>query len=216
MRKILLVAVFALSGCGKKGADAKGDCATSVANAMTLSQDELQKTGVTDATQQKIREASTTRCKEDKWSNEVLKCFVDAKKSDDVSKCQQMWSTEQKDNMSKAITAAMATQPDGSGSSAPPPETGSGSSAEGSGSAAPATEGLPAECTEYKALVEKLSGCDKLPPASRDMLKKTFDDQSKAWANFDKLPADAKTALTSGCKQGADALKKSAGATCGF
>src|SRR5687768_16590360 len=137
MRKtLLLVVVLALSGCGKKGSEAKGgDCTTSVNNAVTLSAEEFKKTGVTEATQQKIREASIARCKEDKWSNEVLKCFVDAKKSDDVSKCQQIMSKEQNDNMAKAITGAMATQ-EGSGSSAPPPpESGSGSDTGGSGSA---------------------------------------------------------------------------------
>jgi len=123
--------------------------------------------------------------------------------------------------MSKAITGAMATQPDqGSGSA---PDTGSGGSAEGSGSSAEAGSGssaplagLPAECNDYKAMVDKLAGCDKLPAASRDMLKKSFDDSAKAWVNLDKLPADAKTALVNGCKQGAEALKKAAGATCGF
>jgi hypothetical protein len=219
MRKtLLLVVVLALSGCGKKGSEAKGgDCTTSVNNAVTLSAEEFKKTGVTEATQQKIREASIARCNEDKWSNEVMKCFVDAKKSDDVSKCQQMMSKEQNDNMAKAITGAMATQ-EGSGSAAPPPESGSGSdtgSGSAEGSAAPAA-GLPAECADYKALIEKLAACDKMPAASRDMLKKSFDDASKQWADFDKLPADAKTALTSGCKQGADALRKAAGPTCGF
>ena len=225
MRKILLVAVVVLSGCGKKASEAKVDCTASVTNAINLSKDEFTKNGVTDATQTKIREGSIARCKEDKWSNEVLKCFADAKKSDDVSKCQQMMSKEQSDNLAKATTGAMATQPDqGSGSA---PDTGSGGSAEGSGSASSsdsgggsgssaAIAGLPAECNEYKAMVEKLSACDKLPAASRDMLKKSFDDSAKGWTNVDKLPADAKTALVNGCKQGAETLKKAAGATCGF
>jgi hypothetical protein len=218
MRKILLVAVVALSGCGKKASEPKGNCATSVANAMTLSAEEFKKTGVTEPTQVKIREASVLRCNEDKWSNEVLKCLADAKKADDVSKCQQMMSKEQSDNMSKAITAAMATQPDqGSGSAPPAEDTGSAGSA-GSGSAAPTVDlpGMPAECAEYKSMADKLATCDKLPLASRDMLKKAFEQTAKTWANFDKLPDDAKAALKSGCKQGADALKKAAGASCGF
>ena len=178
---------------------------------MNLSAEEFKKNGVTDETVGKIRESSVARCKEDKWTNEVLKCLADAKKADDVAKCQQMMSKEQSDNMAKAIAGAMGTQPDqGSGSA---PDQGSGS-----GSAAPAEDvaGLPPECADYKALVDKLATCEKLPQASRDMLKKTFDDTSKAWANMDKLPADAKAALVGGCKQGADALKQSAGAACGF
>src|SRR5688500_3680209 len=99
MRKILLVAVLALSGCGKKGSEAKGDCTASVTNAVNLSSEEFKKNGVTDATQAKIRESSIVRCNEDKWSNAVLKCLADAKKADDVSKCQNMMSKEQSDNM---------------------------------------------------------------------------------------------------------------------
>ncbi len=210
----LLVGVLALSGCGKKGSEPKGDCATSVTNAVNLSAEEFKKSGVTDATVTKIRESSVARCKEDKWTNESLKCLADAKKADDVAKCQQMMSKEQSDNMAKAIAGAMTTQPD--------PGSGSGSALEsvgsGSGSAAPATDvaGLPPECADYKALVDKLATCEKLPQASRDMLKKSFDDTAKAWTNMEKLPADAKAALVGGCKQGADALKQAAGSACGF
>jgi hypothetical protein len=218
MRKTLLVAVLALSGCGKKASEPpKGDCTASVTKAVDLSADEFKKNGVADATVAKIRESSIARCKEDKWSNEVLKCLVDSKTSDDVSKCQQMMSKDQSDNMAKAIAGAMGTQPDqGSGSgSAEDVGSGSGSGSAGAVRSTP-TAGLPAECNDYKAMVEKLAACDKLPAASRDMLKKSFDDSSKAWTDFEKLPADAKTALTNGCKQGAEALKKAAGATCGF
>jgi hypothetical protein len=219
MRKILLlVAVLGLSACGKKADEPKGDCTASVANAVNLSAEEFKKNGVTEATVEKIRESSVVRCKEDKWTNEVLKCLADAKKADDVAKCQQMMSKEQSDNMAKAIAGAMGTQPDqGSGSETPDQgSAGSGSGSEGSGSAAEAPVGLPPECAEYKTLVDKLATCEKLPQASRDMLKKTFDDTSKTWVNIDKLPADAKAALVGGCKQGADALKQSAGAACGF
>ena len=214
---LLVVAVLALSGCGKKGDEAKGDCTTSVTNAVNLSSEEFKKNGVTDATQAKIRESSIVRCKEDKWTNEVLKCLADAKQADAVAKCQNMMSKEQSDNMAKAIAGAMGTQPDqGSGSAPDQGSAGSGSGSAGSAEAPVDVAGLPAECAEYKTLVDKLATCEKLPQASRDMLKKTFDDTSKAWANMDKLPADAKAALVGGCKQGADALKQSAGAACGF
>lgn len=222
MRKMLLVvAGLALSGCGKKASEPNHDCASAVANAVNVSADEYKKNGVSDPTRDKIRDASVTRCNEDKWSNEVKKCLVDAKKTDDVSRCQQMMSKEQSDNMAKAITAAMASEASEQGSGASVPLEGSaGSAAEaGSGSApaaSPPIAGLPAACNDYKAMIEKLAACEKLPQASRDMLKKTFDDTSKAWANFEKLPDDAKTALENGCKQGSEALTKTAGAVCGF
>jgi hypothetical protein len=215
MRKILLlVAVLGLSACGKKGDEPKGDCTASVTNAVNLSAEEYKKSGVTEATVAKIRESSVVRCNEDKWTNEVLKCLADAKQADDVAKCQQMMSKEQNDNMAKAIAGAMGTQPDQGSDAEPDGSAGSGSA--GSGSAAETPAGLPPECVEYKSLVDKLATCEKLPQASRDMLTKTFDDTSKAWEDIDKLPADAKAALAGGCKQGADALKQSAGAACGF
>lgn len=214
MRKILLVAVLVLSGCGKKASTPKGDCGVAVDNAMNLSKEDFKKSNVADATVPKIRDASVARCKEDKWSDKVLQCLTDAKASDDIKKCQQMMTKEQNDNMAKAITAAMATQPapepEGSGS-----ETGSGSSAE-PGSAAAPIAGLPEECAEYKSMIEKLAKCEKMPQASRDLLVKTFDETAKAWANLDKMPDTAKAAMKTGCKGGVDALKKAAGAICGF
>jgi len=144
MRKILLVAVLALSGCGKKASEAKGDCVASVTNAVSLSADEFKRSGVADDTVGKIREASIVRCKEDKWSEKILKCLADAKKADDVSPCQQMMSKEQSDNMAKAM---LATQPpdQGSGSAPDSGSAGSGSSAEagsaGSGSAGSGSAG---------------------------------------------------------------------------
>jgi hypothetical protein len=214
MRKTLLlvVAALALSGCGKKGSEAKGDCATSVANAVSLSAEEFKKQGVTDATVAKIRDSSITRCKEDKWTNEILKCLADAKKADDVAKCQQMMSKEQSDNMAKAIAGAMGTQPE------PPPDTGSGSGS-GSGSApAPSGDiaGLPPECAEYRSFIEKLATCEKMPQASRDALKQSYDAMASGWKDLDKLPPEAKASLVSSCKQGVEVLKKTAGPACGL
>ena len=210
MRKqiLVVVALFAFA-CGKQGGERKVDCATSVNNAVNLSAEEFKQSGVPDASIAKIREVSTARCTEDKWTDEVKKCLADAKQADDVAKCQATMSKDQNEKLAKAILAVV-----------PPPSadqgSAEGSSTEaGSGATAPVA-GLPAECNAYQAMIEKLAACDKLPAASRDMLKKTFDESSQTWANYDKLPDDAKAALTSGCKQGADALKQAAGATCGF
>ena len=210
----LFVVGLAAAGCGKKSSSTpKGDCTASVSNAVKISSDELEKSNVPDSAIPKIQEASVARCNEDKWSNEVLKCFTDAKQPDDIKKCRQMMSKDQRDALAKAIESAI---PPDDGSAAP--EQGSAGSADvvGSGSAPAAAAGLPAECADYKALMEKLAACDKLPQASREMLQKTFDATSKAWTNIDKLPDTAKEALKTSCTQGADALKKAAGATCGF
>lgn len=205
-----------LSGCGKKGSEAKGDCGTSVENAVKVSSEELKKNNFSDDAIAKIKDASLVRCKEDKWSNEVLKCLAAAKKADDIKNCNNMMSKEQRDNMDKAL-AAMATQDMGSGSDQGSAGSGVGSgSAEATGSGSDSISGLPTECAQYKSMMEKLATCAAYPQAARDTLKKTYDAASQAWANFDKLPAASKATLETSCKQGVEALKKAAGATCGF
>ena len=81
----------------------------------------------------------------------------------------------------------------------------------GSAAAAPAGGGgdLPAECNDYKAAIESLAKCDKLPQATRDALKQSYDQTSAAWAS---IPAEGKAALGTACKAAADAVKQSAAA----
>jgi hypothetical protein len=82
---------------------------------------------------------------------------------------------------------------------------------------APAAAGdLPAECNDYKAMIEKLASCDKMPQQSRDALKQGYDAMSQGWANVGAMPAEAKKAMADGCKQGTEALKTAAGAMCGW
>ena len=78
-----------------------------------------------------------------------------------------------------------------------------------------AAANLPAECNDYKASIDKLAACDKLPQASRDALKSSFDAQSKAWAN---IPADeaAKKTMVDSCKTANDAVKTAAAKICGW
>ena len=78
----------------------------------------------------------------------------------------------------------------------------------------PAAAGnLPAECNEYKAAIEKLSACDKMPQQARDALKQAYDQASAGWAN---LPAEAKANLATACKAGADAVMTSGKQVCGW
>ncbi len=76
--------------------------------------------------------------------------------------------------------------------------------------ATPAAAGdLPAECADYKAAIDALATCEKLPQATRDALKQSFEQTSTAWAS---LPAEGKAALGTACKSAADAVKQSAAA----
>ena len=78
--------------------------------------------------------------------------------------------------------------------------------------AAPTPAGdLPAECNDYKAAIEKLGACDKMPKEARDAMKQAFDSASSGWTN---LPPEAKAGLATACKAGADAVKQSSAAMC--
>lgn len=75
--------------------------------------------------------------------------------------------------------------------------------------AAPAGD-LPAECNDYKAALEKVAACDKLPAAAKDAYK-------NAWSGVEtSLKAattpETKAAVASACKAGADGLKQAAAA----
>jgi hypothetical protein len=84
-------------------------------------------------------------------------------------------------------------------------------------SGTPAASGdLPASCTEYKGMIEKLASCDKMPQANRDALKQGYDAMAQGWANIGAMPPEAKKAMEDACKQGTDALKQAAGAMCGW
>ena len=94
------------------------------------------------------------------------------------------------------------------GSAAPAAGSADGSAA-AAGSAAPAAGGgdLPAECNDYKAAIEALAKCDKLPQQAKDALKQSYEQTSAAWAS---VPAEGKAALGTACKAAVDAVKQSA------
>src|SRR5258705_3800389 len=75
--------------------------------------------------------------------------------------------------------------------------------------AKPATGGVPAECTAYKELVDKLATCTKLPPTARDALKGTYDTAAKAWAT---PPTDeaAKKTIADTCRTNTEAIRQAA------
>jgi hypothetical protein len=84
------------------------------------------------------------------------------------------------------------------------------------GSAAAAPSDLPVECNDYKAMIEKLASCEKMPKETRDALKLSYDTVSKTWTNVAAMPEESRKTMANGCKQGADALKAAAASTCGW
>jgi hypothetical protein len=188
------LASLAFAGCKKKGGD--GGAAAAMAK-MTELKDEMCK-------------CKDAKCAQDvsdkltKWSQEQSKNQQQPPKMSDAD---QKKAAAIGEEMGKCMQAAMATaQPAPTGSDTPP--------AGSAGSAAPAAgDGLPAECAEYKAQVEKLKTCDKLPPKAKDALIKAFNDASAGWAN---MPEGAKAGLNTSCKAGTEAVTVAAKEACGW
>ena len=146
-----------------------------------------------------------------KWSAENAKNAGDKAEKPDEKTMKEMQEvgTKYGECMAKAM---------GGGDTATPPPAGDGSAAgsaapagDGSAAAAPAAGGgdLPTECKDYQAAIEKLSKCDKLPQATRDALKQSYEQTSAAWAS---VPAEGRAALGTACKSAADAVNQSAAA----
>jgi hypothetical protein len=136
--------------------------------------------------------------------------------------CKNKRDTEKKDETAGKVTEPPAADPNAK----PDPAKADPSKADPSKADPTKTEpaktddhaaaaNLPAECNDYKASIDKLASCDKLPAASRDALKTSFEAQSKAWAN---VPADdaAKKTMADSCKTANDAVKTAAAKTCGW
>jgi hypothetical protein len=224
---IAFVATFSLlafAGCKKKGGG--GDCDSTVNSAVDRMMDQQMKEGMKDekmtpemkkmaedmANQMKpkMKAAMSKSCKDDKWSGDALKCMDDAKTMDEMEKCQAKLTPDQKKNMDKAMNEAMGMGGHDMDKAPEAPAAGGSAAA-----AAPAAGGgdLPAECNDYKAAIEKLASCDKMPQQARDALKNAYDQASAGWAN---LPAEAKANLATACKAGADAVMQSAKSVCGW
>ena len=156
-----------------------------------------------------------------KWSAENAKNAGDKPEKPDEATMKKM--TEVGQAYGECMAKAMSGGGDMAGSGSAAPAAGSadgsaaGSAAPAAGSAdgsaaAPAAAGggdLPAECNDYKAAIESLAKCDKLPQATRDALKQSYEQTSAAWAS---IPAEGKAALGTACKAAADAVKQSAAA----
>lgn len=226
---VATLSLLAFAGCKKKGGG--GDCDSTVNSAVDRMMDQQMKEGMKEGGDKmtpemkkmaedmanqmkpKMKAAMSKSCKDDKWSADALKCMDDAKTMDEMEKCESKLTPDQKKNMDKAMNEAMGMgamdKPAGgdmAGSAAAP--------AAGSAAAPAAASGdLPAECNDYKAAIEKLASCDKMPQQARDALKNAYDQASAGWAN---LPAEAKANLATACKAGADAVTQSAKQVCGW
>jgi hypothetical protein len=193
MNKLMfvMIALLAFAGCKKKAAD------NSAAEAMAkMTEFKNEMCACKDA-----KCAQDISDKMTKWGEEQSKGKKEPPKMNDADQKKAATIGEE---MGKCMQAAMAATPP-AGSDTPP----AGSAAE----PVMGADGLPVECAEYKAQVEKLKTCEKLPPKAKDMLIKAFNDASAGWA---KMPAGAKSALNTSCKSGTEAVVDAAKEACGW
>jgi hypothetical protein len=83
---------------------------------------------------------------------------------------------------------------------------------EGQPAAGETANNLPPECADYKATIEKLGSCEKVPAAQRDQLKQTLDKDLMALT----APDADKVKAASNCKTAMDAIKTKHGKNCGL
>jgi hypothetical protein len=138
------------------------------------------------------------------WSQEAAKKGTTAKMNEADQKKASELGVAMGECMQKASTVAPSpTQP----------ADGSGSAVAATGSADATPSGLPKECDEYEAAINKLSTCDKMSKQARETLVKAYAEAAEGWK---KLPEAAKAKISVSCKSGADAVIASARTQCGW
>jgi len=95
---------------------------------------------------------------------------------------------------------------------APPPQDGSGSAAPPS-AAEKTPSGLPTECDDYEAAIQRLSTCDRMSKQARETLIKAYADAAESWK---KLPEAGRSNLKGSCKSGAEAVLAMGRGQCGW
>lgn len=142
------------------------------------------------------------------WSQQHAKNQKDQKMSEADQKRASELGTQMGECMQKAMTAGSAA--DGSaGSAASAAGSGDGSAA----GSADATSGLPKQCDEYKAAIDRLATCEAMPKEARAMLVKAYTDASAGWKS---LPEAAKEKIGVSCEAGAKAVISTAEGPCGW
>ncbi|MFT3700007.1 MAG: hypothetical protein QM831_43080 [Kofleriaceae bacterium] len=142
MKNILFVAALSLSVFGCKKGGGAGDCDAAITHSMDLAKADMKKQGTDDKLMAKLADIGKQHCKDDKWSNDVIKCIMDAKTEGDGQACYGKLTKDQQDKMNKAamdaVSASMGSANMGGGDMAGSAAPAAGSAAPAAGSAAPA------------------------------------------------------------------------------
>jgi hypothetical protein len=182
--------LFTVSACKKKGG---GDAGEAMAKMSEFS-DSMCKCA-DKACADKVQADMT------KWSTDMA--AKGSKKDEKPDEATMKKMTEVGQKYAECMTKAMTAPAEATGSAA-------AADMQATGSAVAAAAGdLPTECKDYQAAIEGLAKCDKLPQATRDALKTSYDQQAASWAT---IPAEGRATLATTCKTATDAVKQSAAA----
>ena len=206
--KNLTIAILAAAslfsfGCKKKGGD---DVASAVAKSEQFAAEMCK---CTDAACAEKVHAEYTKYGEEMKSKMAGK----DQKLDDATTAKLMEAAVKYSECQTKVTTPAAAPTEGEGAAAPAEgeAAAEGAAADGDSAAADtaAAGDLPAECQEYKAAVEALDACDKLPAEAKAAQKQALEQATAAWA---ALPAEAKAQAAEGCKAATEGVKAAAAA----
>lgn len=194
--------IVVVAACGGKDPASSNDCASAVEAAVTIG----QKAAITgqapsDKTIDALKKVALDHCVADHWSTEVTTCLKSATTNGAINTCLGWLPPALRTKWQTAMAAELARTP---------LPTGSGS---GSGSGSAAAE-LPAECGEYKALMERLANCSSFPKAQREAYEQAYKSVIGALAAAQNDAGRAQ--MVQGCKTTVDVIRQSAAATCGW
>jgi hypothetical protein len=123
-----------------------------------------------------------------------------------LSEADQKKATEVGTQMGECMQKALAASAEVAGE--PPAPAGDGDAMDGSAAA-----GVPEECNEYKAAIERLATCEQINASARTTLLEAYRQASAGWATDSEA---AKANLKSSCKAGTESVTAVAKQHCGW
>lgn len=129
----------------------------------------------------RVREIFTMRCEHDAWNVDTRSCVLATTSLKDPKHCKAKLSVDQRASLERDLDEADRGVRTG-------------------------TSKLPAACAAYKAIIDKIVACDKLPESAREALKDGFENMAASWSNVDTMPDDVRRATEESCKAAADAM----------